>query len=88
MRRGILNECSFKLVRFSVEVIYSYYEDETSDIIYFNYSYVKQHRNIAFPTVLLFHTEVEKIDYEINSKHLPEVIKGTLDIKRKEKSKN
>lgn len=60
--------------------IYEYFQDGDFDILTFNISYIKQYTNIAFPTVLLFHSRIDEVMFEINSKHSAEVIKGTLDI--------
>lgn len=60
--------------------VYDYYQDERFDIIIFNISYIKQYTNIGFPSLLLFHSNVKEIKYEINSKHSPEIFQGTLEI--------
>lgn len=60
--------------------IYEYYQNDEFDIISFKIPYIKQHKNISFPTKLLFRSKINKIIYEINSKHSPEVIKRTLEI--------
>lgn len=36
---------------------------------------------MAFPSVLMFKSVPQTIEYEITSKHVPEVIKGKLDFK-------
>lgn len=60
--------------------VYDYYQNDGFDIISFNISYIKQHTNIGFPTLLILHSEVKEIKFEINSKHSPEIIEGTLRI--------
>ena len=60
--------------------VYDYYQDDEFDIMSFNISYIKQHTNIGFPTLLVLHSEVKEIKFKINSKHSPEVIEGTLEI--------
>ena len=35
---------------------------------------------MAFPYVLIFHDVPESIDYEMTSKHSPDVIKGKIEI--------
>lgn len=61
---------------------YEYFQDDEFDILSFNISYIKQNTNIAFPAVLVFHSEVEEINVEINSKHSAEVIKERLEINK------
>src|SRR5699024_7638035 len=60
--------------------VYDYYQDDVFDIISFNISYIKQHTNIGFPTLLVFHSKVKEIKFEINSKHSAELIEGTLEM--------
>ena len=60
--------------------VYDYYQDSGFDIISFNISYIKQHTNIGFPTLLVFHSKVKEIKFEVNSKHSAEVIEGMLEI--------
>lgn len=36
---------------------------------------------MAFPSILMFKNLPESIEYEITSKHIPEIIKGKIYIK-------
>jgi len=60
--------------------VYDYYQNDEFDIISFNIPYIKQHTSIGFPTSLVFRSKVKEIMFEVNSKHTPEVITGTLEI--------
>lgn len=55
---------------------YRYYEEEKNDIIKFNLKYLKQNNSMYFPSILLFSEKPEYIEYEIISKHYPDVISG------------
>lgn len=56
------------------------FEKENDDIILIHVSYLKHHTSVAFPSALVFSSVPESIEYEINSKHNADVIKGTLKI--------
>jgi hypothetical protein len=60
---------------------YSVFADCEQDILEFNINYLKQHRSVYFPTVLLLKEIPEFIDYEIRSKNSADVIEGRLTIK-------
>lgn len=57
---------------------YKYYESEGNDIVKFNISYLKQNKSMYFPSILFSKNQLEYIEYEITSKHYPEIIKGKL----------
>ena len=57
---------------------YDYYKREKEDVLTFHIDYLKHHKAMAFPSVLIFKDLPEKIDYEITSKYCPNIIKGTL----------
>ena len=57
---------------------YKYYEEEYNDIIKFNLGYLKQNKNMYFPSILFFKYQPEYIKYEITSKYYPKVIKGNV----------
>lgn len=59
---------------------YSVFADAEHDILEFNIHYLKQHRSVYFPTILLLKERPEHIDYEIRSKNTPDVIEGKLTI--------
>src|SRR5690606_30780109 len=59
---------------------YEYLQEDGFDVICFNISYIKQNTNIALPSLLIFNSLIDEINYEIRSKHSPKLIKGTLKI--------
>lgn len=59
---------------------YQKYEKETCDILVFHISYLKHHVKMAFPSVLAFKNLPEEIEYEITSKHVPDVTKGKISL--------
>ena len=59
---------------------YEYYEKEEQDILKFHISYLKHNTTMAFPSVLIFKDIPDVVNYEISSKHLPNIIKGTIQI--------
>ena len=59
---------------------YQRYEKETCDILVFHIPYLKHHVKMAFPSVLAFKNPPEEIEYEITSKHVPDVIKGKISL--------
>ena len=69
--------------RDSLDTIFQYkiVEKSDSDVLMFNIDYLKHNTSIAFPSDLMFKDIPELIEYEINSKNIPEVIKGKLILK-------
>ena len=61
---------------------YKYYEKEDEDILTFHIDYLKHNTAMAFPSVLIFKDVPEVVNYEISSKHIPDIIKGTIQIKK------
>lgn len=61
--------------------LYKEFENSENDILVFDIKYLKHNSSMAFPSVLMFKNVTQTIEYEITSKHIPEVIKGQLDIK-------
>lgn len=61
---------------------YKYYEKEEEDILTFHIDYLKHNTAMAFPSVLIFKDVPEAVNYEISSKHIPDIIKGTIQIKK------
>lgn len=61
---------------------YKYYEseDKDKDIVKFNISYLKQNKSMYFPSILFFKNKPDYIEYQITSKHYPEVINGKLEL--------
>lgn len=69
--------------RDSLDMIFQYkvIEKSDSDVLMFNIDYLKHNSSVAFPSALMLKRVPETIEYEINSKFIPEVIKGTLVLK-------
>ena len=59
---------------------YRYYVKDECDILTFHIVYLKHNTAIAFPSALVFKNIPEKIEYEISSKFVPNVIKGNIQI--------
>ncbi|HGD1071773.1 TPA: hypothetical protein ACG7WW_002024, partial [Streptococcus agalactiae] len=60
---------------------YKQFENSDSDILIFDIKYLKHNSSMAFPSILMFKNIPEAIEYEITSKHIPEIIKGKIYIK-------
>ncbi|MBU3174938.1 hypothetical protein KPL47_00995 [Clostridium estertheticum] len=58
---------------------YDYYEKDEKDILVFNIKYLKQNTNMYLPTMLMLKKITVYIEYEIRSKHLPEIVTGRLE---------
>ena len=71
------------------ECIFNYkiFESEENDIFIFHIGYLKHNTTMAFPSVLIFKDPPKFIDYEITSKHQPEVIKGRINFNEKRKDR-
>lgn len=61
---------------------YEVFKKEAHDVLLFNISYLKQNTSMHLPTHLLFKELPGYIEYEIKSKHIPEVVCGRLDINK------
>ena len=59
---------------------YELFEKEDCDVLTFHVNYLKHNIRMAFPSVLIFNDVPESIDYEMTSKHSPDVIKGKIEI--------
>lgn len=59
---------------------YEYYEKGDKDILVFHIKYLKHNTAMVFPSVLIFNNVPNVIDYEISSKHIPDIIRGTIKI--------
>ena len=59
---------------------YELFEKEDCDVLTFHVNYLKHNTRMAFPSVLIFNDVPESIDYEMTSKHSPDVIKGKIEI--------
>lgn len=61
--------------------LYRYYEDEVHEFLTFHIKYLKHNTSMAFPSVLMFKNTPPYIEYEISSKHVPDIMKGKLEFK-------
>lgn len=61
---------------------YEYYQRDDVDILIFHINYLKHNTVMAFPSVLVFKEIPDSIDYEISSKYIEEVVKGTIKIQK------
>lgn len=59
---------------------YEYFSESNSELVRFHVDYLKQHRSMWFPTVLIFSNRLEEINYSITSKHLPDKVSGSFKI--------
>ena len=59
---------------------YDLRENNEDDILCFNIPYLKQNTKMFFPSYLFFRKKPKNLRYEIQSKHSPEVYKGTLEL--------
>lgn len=62
--------------------LYRFFENEENDILTFHIEYLKHNTSMAFPSVLMFKDTPLYIEYEVSSKHKPEVTKGKLEFKQ------
>lgn len=60
---------------------YEVFNKADHDIIKFNIRYLKQNTNMYLPTHLFFKKLPEYIEYEIKSKHVPDVVEGRYEIR-------
>jgi len=59
---------------------YAAFSDERHDILSFNIPYLKQNTSMGLPTVLVFNDLPQEIEFEIRSKHLPNIVKNSIKI--------
>ena len=59
---------------------YQRYVKNTCDILILHIPYLRQHVKMAFPSVLAFKNPPKEIEYEITSKHIPDIIKGRISL--------
>jgi hypothetical protein len=59
---------------------YEQYQNDEFDILTFNISYLKQNTKMYLPTHLVIREIPTFIEYEIRSKHIPDVISGKVEI--------
>lgn len=61
---------------------YKTFQTDKNDVWCFQIQYLKHNTNMAFPSILIFNKMPEYIEYEINSKHMPEVIQGRIELSK------
>ena len=64
------------------DFLYRVFENEENDILTFHIEYLKHNTSMAFPSVLMFKDTPAYIEYEISSKHIPEILKSKLEFKQ------
>ncbi len=83
-RKSISEEYEKEKRKYKNKVInifcYRVFESNGNVVLCFHIKYLKHHTNMAFPSILLFNEVAPHINYEISSKHLPEVIKGSISL--------
>ena len=60
---------------------YKYYKKDNYDILEFHIDRLKHNMNMLFPSILAFKSDKIRIDYEIRTQNIPEIIKGTISSK-------
>ena len=63
-------------------IIIASHSKEDVDILVFHIGYLKHNTVMAFPSVLVFKEIPDFIDYEISSKYVADVVKGTVEIRK------
>ena len=58
---------------------YDQFEDDLNYILKFNIKYLKQKNSMFFPSVIILKDIPEYIEYEINSKHNADIIRGKIN---------
>lgn len=58
---------------------YELFEKKNYDVLVFHINYLKHNTRMAFPSILIFNEVPEFIDYEMTSKHSPDIIKGKIE---------
>ncbi|NKF07119.1 hypothetical protein J1C67_00010 [Clostridium gasigenes] len=61
---------------------YNYYQDESYDVLMFKIKYLKHKNSMFLPSKLFFSEKPEYIEYEIKSKHYPDIIKDKYEMKK------
>lgn len=62
---------------------YKIYNSDQNDIWCLHIQYLKHNTNMAFPSILLFDKLPQYLDYEISSKHTPDVLCGHIEVNNK-----
>ena len=61
--------------------IYKNFTNSEFDILRFGIEYLKHNSSMAFPSILMFENVPQTVEYEITSKHIPDVVKGKIHLK-------
>lgn len=61
--------------------IQKYFTNSEFDILRFGIEYLKYNSSMAFPSILMFENVPQTVEYEITSKHIPDVVKGKIHLK-------
>ena len=62
--------------------IYEEFENKEVDILKFSIQYLKHNTSMSFPSVLIFESLPQTIEYEISSKHMVDVIHGKITLNK------
>lgn len=80
--KSVIEEYEENKEQFSEEInrifCYNYFYKQDKDVVSFKIKYLKQNSTIALPSILFFKDIPEEIEYEIISKHTPDITKGTI----------
>ncbi|WP_205415536.1 hypothetical protein [Bacillus subtilis] len=61
--------------------VYELYKKGGYDIIRFKQPYLKHKNNVLFPSILIFNSQPDSIQYEIQSKYAADIVRGEIQIK-------
>ncbi|MBO3790249.1 hypothetical protein J5M77_07385 [Bacillus amyloliquefaciens] len=64
--------------------IYEHYNKEGYDILKFKQSYLKHKNNVLFPSILLFNSLPDSIQYEIQSKYSSDIVSSEIEFNKKQ----
>ncbi|MEA5078166.1 MAG: hypothetical protein VB013_06310 [Anaerolineaceae bacterium] len=59
---------------------YKYFFTESNDILKFEISHLNHNKSVSFPSKILFKSNPKSFEYEIRSKHYPDIQKRTISI--------
>lgn len=62
---------------------YEFYQSGDHTYLKLHFDYIKQHTTVAFPSALILKSPIKNIEYEITSKHNPNVIHSILRIEER-----
>ncbi|XYR60007.1 hypothetical protein ACS4RT_14740 [Bacillus amyloliquefaciens] len=64
--------------------IYEHYNKGGYDILMFKQSYLKHKNNVLFPSILLFNSLPDSIQYEIQSKYSSDIVSSEIEFNKKQ----